>query len=184
MDLRYVNPYYRRKPVSKAVRSRTASLIAYEDFIPPVCDRTAEDVELAQELTKKGYRNLTEEEKVLWDSGLKGCQNVTDWNRVETDCRILSNVFELGLVTKTWGYDAVTIPAADYERIRANVTELREAYIVHVTTPQVPGRPFNSYQKINDIEQILSDLYDIVNSNFYYYCGTDIYTGDVIGGLL
>lgn len=181
-----MNPYYRQRSVPRlmSVRSVVTTAFAYEDFITPVTDRGEEDLAHAQELIRKGYRNLSSEEQAEWDAGLKACQNVTDWNRIETDCRILSNVFELGLETKSWTYDDIAVSLEDYERIRQNVIALREAYIVHSDTPQAPDRPFNEYQKINAIEQILNDLYDIVNSNFYYYCGSEIYAGDMIGGVL
>jgi hypothetical protein len=41
--------------------------------------------------------------------------------------------------------------------------------------------PFNNYQKINDIEKILFDIHEILTSQTYYYCGSELYCGESIG---
>jgi hypothetical protein len=49
-----------------------------------ITDRSNSDVEIAKALIKKGFQNITDEEKRLFLSGLKGAYNYTDFNRVES----------------------------------------------------------------------------------------------------
>ena len=49
-----------------------------------ITDRSASDVLLAKNLIKKGFQNMTEDEKNSFLSGLKGAYNYSDVNRVET----------------------------------------------------------------------------------------------------
>jgi hypothetical protein len=75
-----------------------------------------------------------------------------------------------------------TIPDSNYfEQLKRNVQALRDTKRIYVDTPQVPDMPFNDYRKFNDIEQILSDVYNVLMSNYTYYCGTDLYSGNEIG---
>ena len=52
--------------------------------IEMITDRSASDVLLAKNLIKKGFQNMTEDEKNSFLSGLKGAYNYSDVNRVET----------------------------------------------------------------------------------------------------
>lgn len=65
-----------------------------------------------------------------------------------------------------------------------NTEVIRNAYMIHGDTPQTPSMPVNTYQKMNDIEKILDDVYGILLNNFNYYCGSEIYAGDDTGLLL
>lgn len=56
--------------------------------------------------------------------------------------------------------------------------------MIHGDTPKTPSMPVNTYQKMNDIEKILDDVYGILLNNFNYYCGSEIYAGDDTGLLL
>ena len=49
-----------------------------------ITDRSASDVLLAKNLIKKGFQNMTEDEKNSFLSGLKGAYNYIDVNRIET----------------------------------------------------------------------------------------------------
>ena len=49
-----------------------------------ITDRSASDVLLAKNLIKKGFQNMTDDEKNSFLSGLKGAYNYSDVNRVET----------------------------------------------------------------------------------------------------
>lgn len=53
--------------------------------IEMITDRSASDVLLAKNLIKKGFRNMTDDEKNSFLSGLKGAYNYSDVNRIETD---------------------------------------------------------------------------------------------------
>ena len=74
--------------------------------------------------------------------------------------------------------------SAYFEQMRNNVTAIRNGYAVHVDTPEVPELPFNTWQKFNDIEKILADVYEVVASQLRYYAGSEIYAGDTVGLLL
>ena len=52
--------------------------------------------------------------------------------------------------------------------------------MIYESTPQVPDLPFNHYQKINDIEKIISDVYSLFTIRFYY-CDSELYCGETIG---
>ena len=49
-----------------------------------ITDRSASDVLLAKNLIKKGFQNMTEDEKSYFLEGLKGAYNYSDVNRIET----------------------------------------------------------------------------------------------------
>ena len=77
------------------------------------------------------------------------------------------------------------IPTKEYfDEILTNVSEIRKAYMVHTTTPVTPAQPLNDFEKWNNIEQILYDVYEILMNNFNYYCGEEIFDGDETGLLL
>ena len=52
--------------------------------IEMITDRSASDVLLAKNLIKKGFQNMTDDEKNSFLSGLKGAYNYIDVNRIET----------------------------------------------------------------------------------------------------
>lgn len=55
-----------------------------------ITDRSLSDVEIAKSLIKKGFQNMTNEEKQSFLSGLKGAYNYTDVNRVESAVEYLA----------------------------------------------------------------------------------------------
>ena len=146
-----------------------------------VTDRTQSDVERVLELLKKGWQSFTHEEKETWQNGLKGALNRADLERIQNNVQLLSDVLELDLVVE----DIPEIPMADfYNTLAANVEAIRGAYCIHADTPPTPPAPLNTFQKWNDIEKILLDVYEILMNNFSYYCGGEIYAGDTSGLLL
>lgn len=76
--------------------------------------------------------------------------------------------------------------AAVFEEIRTNVESIRSANGIHSDTPETPTRPFNTFQKWNDLEKILEDVYEILMDNFSYltYAGGEIFCGEGIGFLI
>lgn len=52
--------------------------------IEMITDRSSSDVALAKSLIKKGFQNMTDNEKETFLSGMKGAYNYTDVNRVES----------------------------------------------------------------------------------------------------
>ena len=151
-------------------------------WIDALTNRTQTDVDRARELKAKGYESLTPEEKAEWIAGLKGSLNEQDVLRVQNNIQLLSDTLDIGLTVTT---DFSMAPAESlWAEIYDNVSAVRGAYAIHHDTPEVPQRPFNTFEKWNAIEQILADVHQILNDNFSYYCGGEIYCGDETGLLL
>lgn len=154
-----------------------------------IYDRNLLDVQTAKEFRAKiltnGFDSLSNDEKTQWFSGLKGCINYTDLNRIEQNCKTLSDIFELGLTVKTnWTQeDTLNARLQDFTRIRNNVEAIRETNYVRFDTPYTPSLPLNTYTKINDIEKILYDVYTMYNAvtAVQYYMNNEIYINEQIG---
>lgn len=150
-----------------------------------VYDRTQKDVDRVKELNLK-YLNgtITESEKEKWKQSLKGVLNLSDINRIENNMSVLAEYLSVSLVVKSWRMG--DIPRfGDYARIRDGVDSLRGAWVVLPDTPDTPTQPLNTYQKWNDIEQILHDIYYAHKKyiDSFYYCGTEMFSGEGIGML-
>ena len=162
-----------------------------------VTDRSQSDVDIARSMWERGYFNLatvptcnlgecylpadlSDSERARYDAGLKGSLNKDDLLRIENDIQLLSDVLELGLTTH---YN--NIPAYPnetyYNNLLSNVGTIRAAYMEYTTTPSTPSAPLNIFTKWNNVEQILKDVYTILNSNLYYYTGEGLYSGQEIG---
>ena len=162
-----------------------------------VTDRSQGDADIARSMWERGYFNLatvstcnlgecylpadlSDGERARYDAGLKGSLNKADLLRIENDIQLLSDVLELGLTTY---YN--NIPACPnetyYNNLLSNVGTIRAAYMKYTTTPSTPSAPLNIFTKWNNVEQILKDVYTILNSNLYYYTGEGLYSGQEIG---
>lgn len=146
-----------------------------------VTDRRQSDVEYVLDLLEKGWENFTDDEKTAWNNGLKGAQNRSDYERIQNNIQLLSDVLELKLTVNEVPENPTT---TFFKNVLDNTETIRGAYCIHNTTPVTPKAPINTYQKVNDIEQILFDVYEILLNNFHYYCGNEIYAGDSTGLLL
>ena len=150
-------------------------------WIEAVTDRSQNDVYRVLELLEKGWKNFTDSEKREWSAGMKGSLNTSDLTRIQNNIQLLSDVLELNLTVS----DVPEIPTVTlFGEIRENTGKIRSAYCIHSITPTVPEEPVNTFEKWNDIEKILSDVYEILLNNFHYYCGTEIYAGESSGLLL
>lgn len=159
-------------------------------FETPIFDRTLENVNSLKELLEKGYKNFTEEEIFFWKSNSKGALNISDLNRIENNMSVIAESLNTTLTVKT-NWKETDIPLqSDFLRIQSNLINLRSkvSYILENVTPKVPNLPFNYYSKINDIEKILFDIYNLVFRQEQYYCGEgtdtsqiEIYSGENIG---
>lgn len=145
-----------------------------------IFDRTQSDVDRVKELAVLGHCHMTEEQKKEWSRGLKGSYNRTDAARNEKNCKMLAEFLKLDINTYQ---DSVPLhPDADYwHHLLNNVSAIRESGYHYRTTPEVPDMPINTYQKANDIERILYDVYTVFSAIVYYYAGTEIYAGEEIG---
>lgn len=171
----------------------TSSYKSTYEYILPffVYDRTQEDVDRVKYLNEQYLKgNITEDEKREWNIGingkvgLKGAFNLSDIKRNENNCKIIGELVAAPVIIKEWDYG--NIPrVSDYARIRENVQKICSAFITYSDTPKVPDQPLNTYQKWNDVERILHDVYYIYVKikNSYYYCATEIYAGEGIGDI-
>ena len=154
------------------------------EYILPwfVYDRTQSDVDEVSRLEKVGWEGMTDDERNAWKKGMKGALNLSDIKRIENDCYVLAQLLNVSIVTHR--ENLPRFPTVSYfKSLLENVNTLRAVGYRYQTTPEVPKQPINTYQKVNDIERILSDIYDVYNSNFVHYAG-EIYAGDEIGLLL
>lgn len=150
-------------------------------WIPAVTDRTQNDIDRIYALLEKGWQNFTDDEKTEWSCGMKGALNTSDLERIQNNIQLLSDVLELDLSVES----VPELPTDTFfDNIIENTESIRSAYCIHSTTPGTPSAPLNTFEKWNDIERILTDVYEILLNNFYYYCGSEIYAGDDTGLLL
>lgn len=155
------------------------------EYILPwfVTDRTQIDVDEVARLEKAGWDGMTDAERERWKKGMKGAFKLSDIKRIENDCYILAQLLNVSIVTHR--ENLPRFPTSSYfKSLLDNVTTLRAVGYRYQTTPEVPEQPINTYQKINSIEQILKDIYDVYNSNFVHYAGEGLYAGQEIGLLL
>ena len=152
-----------------------------------VYDRTEVDVvnllNAISKIKKTGFSSLTEEEQTNWYSGMKGARNYTDINRIESNCETIADMVGITITTKTDWSDADFIKNEDINRILGNISIIREIYsLVYDDTPVVSDPPINTIYKINDIEKILYDKYNIIYNNSInkYYCGESFYSNSDI----
>lgn len=163
----------------RSYRSARATALIWTD---PVTDRTAADVERVKELQKKGFANMTTEEKTEWNAGLKGALNRSDLERIEGNIKVL--LTELKINRSSGHGNIPEYPKASYyQTMHDNVEAIRAGYSIHADTPQTPDLPWNTWQKWNDAEKILRDVHEVVMAQFSYYAG-ELYSGDETGYLL
>ena len=187
MNLRPLNPYYRRTAPSAARAFSGRKMNRQEYSYPyvwqkPVTDRSQEDVDHARQILSMDWEGMEDAWKTEYLAGLKGCLNREDLERIENNIQILLDVLEIDAAS---GVGKVPdIPDTGYfARIKENVSYIRAAYCIHETTPPVPELPYNTWQKYNDLEQILADVYEVVSAQFHYYAG-ELYAGDLTGLVL
>lgn len=139
-------------------------------FIQPITDRTILDIDKLQEYDEIGYKNLTTEQKNEWLSGMKGALNSSDLNRIESNQQyiftLLSNQYILTFKTNWLMTDFVE--DSDENRILMNLKTLMQPFNFE-EEPQVPEKPLNYFEKINQIENIILQIYNKYYSKIKYY---------------
>ena len=166
------------------VSSQLSTVIYYGLHL--ITDRSQFDVDRVKALAKKGWANMTAEERTEWNNGLKGAYNCIDLNRVQSAVRYLQKRFaDVGYSVelsdaKTWTLQDVPTPA-DLSEYLADVNAIRGVLALFKTTPHVPNTMAGfTYIKANQIEQILLDV-DTLLSNMI---ASFVYSGDIFGGEL
>ena len=144
-------------------------------WIEPVYDRTHEDVEFAtRKIAEWVSAVITGQPLIVYD--LKGCLNVTDINRIETDIAYLSErlggyYYRSGATSKVW--DKSGIPdSTDTNRIINNVKSMIKVFCQKSTAPPVPNNLLG-YEEVNAIEKnlaLIKELIEYMVSSFKY-CG-------------
>ena len=104
----------------------------------------------------------------------KGYINLSDLNRIESNIKTVCDELSISFTQHTW--IAGEIPKeADYLRIKTAFDSIASTYNVSII---VPSRPFNTYEKWNDIEYLLYYTDYIYNSNK----NEQPYTGEFYAG--
>lgn len=139
-------------------------------FIQPITDRSILDIQKLQEYDEIGYKNLTTEQKNEWLSGMKGALNSSDLNRIESNQQyiftLLNNQYILTFKTNWLMTDFVE--DSDENRILMNLKTLMQPFDFD-EEPQVPEKPLNYFEKINQIENIILQMYNKYYSKIKYY---------------
>jgi hypothetical protein len=136
-------------------------------WITPIIDRTQADVNLVLEYDNIGYNNLTPEQKAVWNAGMKGALNASDLNRIENNIQYLASILELYNLNIKTNWQMSDVPRNnDFNRILSNLNALKDKFHLKydISLPETPDLPLNSYEKINDIENILY----IINQSFNF----------------
>lgn len=123
-------------------------------------------------------------EKDVADRLKKAFINFDDLNRIDLNAKEIATLLDVAVSVKTdWQMDGKP-RYIDYERIKRNTAKIREAYATYKDTPQVPDRPYTTWQKWNDIERIIHDVFAVymANTKNVTYCG-ESYCGEE-GGLI
>ena len=154
------------------------------EYILPVFiyDRVQADVDRVYELRRIGWENLGREQREEWLAGMKGCLNTSDLKRIENDIFVIAQLLRVEVQTNK--DNLPDIPDTLYfQRLLKNVQTLRETKYIYHDTPDVPAQPLNTYEKINDVEHILHDIYWSYekNNSQFLYCGNEIYAGEEMG---
>ena len=105
----------------------------------------------------------------------KAYMNIVDLNRIEENISVLCNELSISFTQHAWIVGEIP-KEADYLRIKTALDSIASTYNVLLT---VPSRPFNTYQKWNDIEYLLyyTDYIYNLNQNEQPYTG-EFYTGE------
>jgi hypothetical protein len=130
----------------------------------PITNRTILDIDKLQEYDEIGYKNLTNDQKAEWIIGMKGALNASDLNRIESNQQYILSLLstQYTLTFKTDWLMTDFVEDSDENRILSNLKTLMQPFDF-VEEPQVPDKPLNYFEKINQIENIILQMYDKYN---------------------
>lgn len=133
-------------------------------WIQPITDRSILDIQKLQEYDEIGYNNLTTEQKNEWLSGMKGALNSSDLNRIESNQQYILSLLstQYTLTFKTNWLMTDFVEDSDENRILMNLKTLMQPFDFDEQTV-VPEKPLNYFEKINQIENIILQMYDKYN---------------------
>lgn len=107
----------------------------------------------------------------------KGFWNISDINRVESKEKEIADYLGITITYKTWSLGDL-ISLGDIQTILNDIQRMRNAWHTASDTPATPTQNSWDYASANNIEKILSDMYDFilsVQSDFIY--SDQIYSG-------
>lgn len=151
-------------------------------WITPIIDRTQADVNLVLEYDNIGYNKLTPEQKAVWNAGMKGALNASDLNRIENNTKFVASILGLYNLNVKTNWQMSNVPRnSDFNRILSNLNAVKDRARVRfdVNLPETPSLPLNSFEKINDIEDILYIIYNSFSfKSFITSDGKEFITSD------
>lgn len=127
-----------------------------------IWDRSLDDVVFAKTLMTK-YINgeqLTQDERMAWDAGLRGCYNARDVNRVEYHTRELQSLlnaegYNIQIDTSLWAKSDI-MRYDDIARYLGNINDILDTFGRSSNAPPLPTiEQWIDYIAANDIEKIL-----------------------------
>lgn len=122
------------------------------EWIQPVYDRTSLDILSG---TSKGYLNAE------------------DLQRIDGDIMYLSNLLGAAYTAADWTMESLPT-VSQFQRMYLGLVRIVAKFYGYPNTPYTPRLPWNTWQKINDAEQILDDYYHMYTD----YLSATQYTGD------
>lgn len=166
------------------IATKYATIIYYGLHL--ITDRTQQDVNRVNMLARKGWENMSPEERSEWENGMKGAYNNTDLNRVQSAVRYLQDRFaDVGYFIelsdqRTWTKQDVPT-MTELQNYLDDVAAIRNVLTLLKTTPSAPDTILGfNYVKANDIEQILMDVDTLLSNMIAGF----LYSGDIFGGEL
>lgn len=149
-------------------------------------DRAFTDVELARDMSRRGWAQLTAAEKTAWLAGLKGAYNAADLNRVEQAVNYVAGRLNAAgypvTVSTPRGWAESDIPTkAQLDAYLADVAALRAVLPVPTGTPETPEDMDKlTYTEANDIESIILIVDTLLDNMMQsWFCSGDLYSGEV-----
>lgn len=146
-----------------------------------IWDRTLLDVNRVIYLRDRIQTGIaTALEKLEYSHDLKGARNRSDFERIINCMKYICLYYELA-----WDdaeYVLPEIPTETFvQKILTKVNSIRSNCPIHADTPYTPSLPLNTYQKMNDVEKILYDVWTVVKSYVWYYCDAGLIMDGEIG---
>ena len=173
--------------IDAAGNSASYELTLYYGILHLITDRTQADVERVRQLSRRiSTGAATAEEIAEYGGAMKGSYNAEDLNRVGAAVEYVANrLREYGYsvtVTPKTDWRAGEIPTAEQlETYRGNVAALRAVLPVGKSTPETPNSMERlTYQKANDLEQILLDIDRLItNITLAWFYAGEVFSGEV-----
>lgn len=175
---------YNNARISEPAEAVT-SVIPADPFNWLVYDRTQADADRLKRLIQLGYNQLTDEQKVEWNSlASKGAWNCTDANRVGATINYIKNILRAICVNTNIvpvapdTYNTLSdLRNEEISELQRSIALLHDAYAVQPELiPLIPG-PNWKYTQANALEENLWLLYQITRVYFIWPVAYDAICG-------